>query len=244
MKDRKEKPSSGVYKTCPNCNGPLNRESEDAVVICQFCGSSLLLDLDGWHCVFRHDIVITREKIPLYVRNHFSRIPGAKEPKIIDFETWLLPFWQGEKKHLLVSANSSFPLPVIAKPSANPCSYNQKNDEAGKHLVADIDQSPKNPEEKIPDLVFLPFYKISLENQGKQYFLLLDAINGKIHGDLPFPAEMAAYQRKLFHFAASFVFFLVVFMIVGNPLAAVMIGLMYIFVSFFPSFRRKNRFSR
>lgn len=54
-----QRPESDVLKEmkCPNCGAPLNPSQGEAVVVCQYCGTSISLGSEGWSKVERHYIL-------------------------------------------------------------------------------------------------------------------------------------------------------------------------------------------
>lgn len=42
---------------CPNCGAPLNPQPGEAMVVCQYCGTSITLSSEGWTQVMKHYIL-------------------------------------------------------------------------------------------------------------------------------------------------------------------------------------------
>ncbi len=236
MKTTADKPEKKLKRpTCPKCSAPITRQGEELVSRCSFCLSALMLDLDGWHCVFRHNPQISRERLPLYLKDFFGRSAALNPPRLLDSEPWLLPFWQKSGWKSLRPANSAFPAVSLPRPSSASQPYNPQDTESIGFMPADIDQSGEESEDLQADLVYLPFYKISLEIDGEKYQLLLDAISGIVYGDYPGASEIHPARNRFYQFSAAGLVFFSIFFLIENPLPPFLISmLLFLFILFLP----------
>lgn len=62
---------------CPNCGAPLNPQLGEAMVVCQYCGTSITLGTAGWNQVHRHYIldirVAMKDQALKIVRSYLNR---------------------------------------------------------------------------------------------------------------------------------------------------------------------------
>lgn len=244
MKTTGDKPEKKLKRpACPKCSAPITRQGEELVSRCSFCLSTLLLDLEGWHCVFRHTPQISRERLPLYFKDFFGRSAALNPPRLLDSEPWLLPFWQKSGWKSLLPANSAFPADSLPRPTSPSQPYTPQDTESSDFMPADIDQSGEKTEDLQADLLYLPFYKVSLEIDGEKYQLLLDAISGIVYGDYPRVSEIHPARNRFYQFSAAGLVFFFVFFLIEPPLWPFLISmLLFLSILFLPP--QSNRRTR
>lgn len=195
---------------CPKCGGNNQVATPDAFVKCEFCKSSLFIDIDEITVVYSVAPIIDVSQLGMYLKRDFEKTGFNEKIEIADASPVFFPFWQADqagKQDKLTRGSSQFPGEEISMPSGEKIYFNAGDAmENGIESIA-IDTQPEVSKKRT--LYYVPFFKARINFNRQDFFFFINAVNGEVFGD-PIPYISSGTTFKLFPlFLGAFLFFLV-----------------------------------
>lgn len=192
---------------CPQCGADFHQEEVDSFVICDFCKSSLFIDLDKITAVYTVKPVVEPHQISIHLKRDFEKMGFDEEIKVVQSLPILFPFWEVEGSKRWQRASTRFPDDSVLPVSAG----RQFFDKEGVDFridVAEIDSQPASENKRI--LHYYPFYWADVRFRDKSYQFYINAVSGGVIGD-PIPFISGTETNRLFPlFSVIFFSFLLI----------------------------------
>lgn len=216
--------------SCPQCNAKNLVEIPDEFVRCEFCKSSLYIDIDGITVVYAFTATVETQQLGMYLKRDFEKT-GFNEPITIRQSAPVyFPFWGVEGSDKLERACSHFPGEYIKIPAGEKVYFDHDGTLEKNIEVLSIDTQPVTAKKRT--LYYVPFFQVDIVFNGKNYTFFVDAVTGAVSGD-PIPYFSVEATFKLFlMFIAVFLILLTINSVFNNmliviPLCLLTMGIVY-----------------
>jgi len=228
--------------SCPQCSGNNQVETPDAFVKCEFCKSSLFIDIDEITVVYSVAPIIDVNQLAMYLKRDFEKTGFNEKIEIADAAPVYFPFWQADpksKQDKLTRGSSRFPGMEIAAPSGEKVYFNAGDVlEKGIEIVS-IDTQPEVSKKR--DLYYVPFFQARVNFNRRDFFFFINAVNGEVFGD-PIPYISSDVTFKLFPlFIGVFLVFLAITSVFNNMLVVMPLCLAALFIAYQTALKRLEK---
>ncbi len=180
---------------CPQCGGINQPQHPDPFIRCDFCHSSLFIDLDAVRQVFTFSPEIESQRIGLYLKTHLEKSGFHENIVINTIRPVQIPFWSSPVKNELLSGHSIFPSTAIPLPAGNQIFFERETGSGEAATVLQPNLLPANL--KDPALIYIPFHEAGVIYKEKEHTFFISAITGRVYG-APLPFIPAARTLPLF----------------------------------------------
>ena len=198
---------------CPQCGADFHQEEVDAFIICDFCRSSLYIDLDKTTAVYTSEPVVEPHQISIHLKRDFEKLGFAEEIQVIQSFPVLFPFWEIAGSKNWQSASNLFPEKNVSPVTTGRRFFNKQAVDF-RIEVAEIDSQPASEDKRI--LHYYPFYRVDVRFREKPYEFFVNAVTGDVIGD-PFPISRERRPTVSSPFSVSFswgFWFSIIFLII------------------------------
>jgi len=205
--------------SCPQCSAENMVEIPDEFVHCEFCKSSLYIDIDGITVVYSFTPIVEAQQLGMYLKRDFEKT-GFNEAITVQRSAPLyFPFWRVEGSDKLERACSHFPGEHIGIPAGEKVFFDHDGALEKSIEVLSIDTQPGTAKKRT--LYYVPFFQVSIIFNRKNYTFFVDAVTGVVSGD-PIPYFSVDATFKLFlMFIAIFLILLVINSVFDNMLMVI-----------------------
>ncbi len=202
--------------SCSQCNAENQVEIPDAFVRCEFCKSSLYIDIDEITVVYAFTPIVETQQLGMYLKRDFEKT-GFNEVITIQRSAPLyFPFWRVEGSDKLERACSRFPGEHIKIPAGEKIFFDHDGTLEKNIEILSIDTQPGTAKKRT--LYYVPFFQVNIVFNRKNYTFFVDAVTGAVSGD-PIPYFSVEATFKLFlMFIAIFLILLVINSVFDNML--------------------------
>ncbi|HLP47242.1 MAG TPA: PepSY domain-containing protein [Candidatus Kapabacteria bacterium] len=205
--------------TCPQCSAENQVDIPDAFARCEFCKSTLYIDIDEITVVYSFTPIVQTQQLGMFLKRDFDKTGFNEAIKVQGSALYYFPFWQVGGSDKLEKACSRFPgeqirIPAGEKIFFDPAGALEKNIE-----TLSIDTQPGMAQKRT--LYYIPFYQVDIMFNRNKYTFYIDAVTGAVSGS-PIPYFSAAATYKLFLiFMALFLLLLVINSVFANMLIVI-----------------------
>ncbi|HLP59379.1 MAG TPA: PepSY domain-containing protein [Candidatus Deferrimicrobium sp.] len=205
--------------TCPQCSAESQVDIPDAFARCEFCKSTLYIDIDEITVVYSFTPTVETQQLGMFLKRDFDKTGFNEAIKIQGSMLYYFPFWQVGGSDKLEKACSRFPgeqtrIPAGEKIFFDPAGAREKNIE-----TLSIDTQPGIAKKR--NLYYIPFYQVDIMFNRNKYTFYIDAVTGAVSGS-PIPYFSVAATYKLFLiFMALFLLLLVINSVFANMLIVI-----------------------
>lgn len=216
--------------SCPQCNAKNQFEIPDEFVRCEFCKSSLYIDIDGITVVYAFSPTVQTQQLGMYLKRDFEKTGFNEAITIQQAAPVYFPFWGVEGSDKLERACSHFPGEYIKTPAGEKVFFDHDGALEKNIEVLSIDAQPGTTKKRT--LYYVPFFQVNIVFNRKNYTFFVDAVSGAVSGD-PIPYFSVEATFKLFlMFIAVFLILLVINSVFDNmlivmPLCLLTMGIVY-----------------
>lgn len=202
--------------SCPQCNAENQVEIPDEFVRCEFCKSSLYIDIDEITVVYAFTSTVEKQQLGMYLKRDFEKTGFNETITIQRSAPIYFPFWGVEGSDKLERACSHFPGEHIRIPAGEKVFFDHDGALENNIEILSIDTQPGTAKKRT--LYYVPFFQVNIVFNRKNYTFFVDAVTGAVSGD-PIPYFSVEATFKLFlMFIAIFLILLVINSVFDNML--------------------------
>ncbi len=163
--------------SCSQCNAENQVEIPDAFVRCEFCKSSLYIDIDEITVVYAFTPIVETQQLGMYLKRDFEKT-GFNEVITIQRSAPLyFPFWRVEGSDKLERACSRFPGEHIKIPAGEKIFFDHDGTLEKNIEILSIDTQPGTAKKRT--LYYVPFFQVNIVFNRKNYTFFVDAVTVK-----------------------------------------------------------------
>ena len=158
---------------CPSCGAGVSPSASGPVRICAYCGHTLWLDWRGGLLVEVYRPRLGWQEVEPFWKRAILEEGLPERTLLARTETMSLPFWTVPGQAGLLTAWSGFPL--VSLPGKG------DGDLAGEEdLLWPLQALEHDPPQGGGTLVYLPFYRLRLEEGQDHWLCWINALNGQV----------------------------------------------------------------
>ncbi len=216
--------------SCPQCSAENQVEIPVAFVRCEFCKSSLYIDIDGITVVYAFSPLVQPQQLGMFLKRDFEKTGFNENITIQRSVPLYFPFWGIEGSDKLERACSHFPGEYIKIPAGEKVFFDHEGTLEKNIEIQSIDTQPGTTKKRT--LYYVPFFQVNIVFNRKDYTFFINAVTGAVSGD-PIPYFSVEATFKLFlMFIAVFIILVVINSIFDNmfiviPLCLATMGIVY-----------------
>ncbi|MCP5106001.1 MAG: hypothetical protein GY950_21635 [bacterium] len=214
---------------CPQCGGNNQVETPDTFAKCDFCKSSLFIDIDEITVVYTFSPTVDVKNLAMHLKRDFEKTGFNEKIEIRDAVPVYIPFWQTAERNELERASSRFADKRVNIPPGEKIFFNSKSIIEKNIEIISIDTQPEGKENRT--LYYVPFFQVWVNFNREVYTFFINAVNGEVNGD-PIPFISSNVTFKMFPLFITLCLLLLVFTSVFNNMLVVMplcLAVMFVF---------------
>jgi hypothetical protein len=205
--------------SCPQCSAENQVEIPDAFARCDFCKSTLYIDIDEITVVYSFTPIVEPQQLSMFLKRDFKKTGFNEAIKIQYSVLYYIPFWHVTGSDKLEKACSRFPEEQIKIPVGEKIFF-APGDAGEKQIeTLSIDTQPLSTKKRT--LYYIPYYQVSILYNQKTYTFFIDAVTGSVTGNpIPYFSIEATYKLFL-AFIGLFLLLLAINSVFNNMLIVI-----------------------
>ncbi len=208
--------------SCPQCGATIPSVQESGFVICQYCDTTLYIDLSQASQHYYFPLQVNKNHVPGILSRWLITRELTKEYQPIETGHFYFPFWrlvQGAQSFFFPAA--SFPiqeLEALKIPGGDFRLYESSLEEENTVIMPDIfldsildskqEELKRDEGELEAFLVHLPLYTIKYQYENREYEAVIDGLHGQVFADESPPLPQLQIDR---FFAMAMIGILMIF---------------------------------